>query len=77
MRILLAHHGGSYEALPPAVAARLVELDSITQTELMRKKMKFLGHLPLTGEPVVSVATDDDVASVSEEGWFTPLAGLL
>ena len=49
MRILLAHHGGSYAALPPTVCATLLELDSITQTDVIRKKMKFLGHLPLTG----------------------------
>ena len=49
VRILLAHHGGSYAALPPTVCARLLELDRITQTEIIRKKMKFLGHLPLTG----------------------------
>ncbi len=49
VRILLAHHGGSYAALPPTVCARLLELDRITQTEVIRKKMKFLGHLPLTG----------------------------
>ena len=48
MRILLAHYG-SYAALPGRLAAQVVNIDNITQTEAMRKRVKFLGHLPLTG----------------------------
>ena len=48
MRILLAHYG-AYGALPGRLAAQVVNIDNITQTEVMRKKIKFLGHLPLTG----------------------------
>ena len=48
MRILLAHYG-SYTSLPGRLAAQVVNIDNITQTEVMRKKIKFLGHLPLTG----------------------------
>ena len=47
-RILLAHYG-SYGALPRTVTGRLLEVDAVTQTEAARKKMKFLGHLPLSG----------------------------
>ena len=48
MRILLAHYG-AYGALPGRLTAQVVNIDNITQTEVMRKKIKFLGHLPLTG----------------------------
>lgn len=48
MRVLLAHYG-SYTSLPGRLAAQVVNIDNITQTEVMRKKIKFLGHLPLTG----------------------------
>lgn len=48
MRILLAHYG-AYGTLPGRLAAQVVNIDNITQTEVMRKKIKFLGHLPLTG----------------------------
>lgn len=47
-RILLGHYG-SYGALPRSVTGRLLEVDAVTQTEAARKKMKFLGHLPLSG----------------------------
>ena len=48
MRVLLAHYG-AYGALPGRLTAQVVNIDNITQTEVMRKKIKFLGHLPLTG----------------------------
>jgi hypothetical protein len=47
-RILLAHYG-SYGALPGSVTAKVVDIDAVTQSEAARRKMKFLGHLPLTG----------------------------
>ncbi len=48
MRVLLAHHG-AYSALPGRLAAQVVNIDQVTQTEAVRKRTKFLGHLPLTG----------------------------
>ena len=48
MRVLLAHHG-AYSCLPGRLAAQVVNIDNITQTEAVRKRTKFLGHLPLTG----------------------------
>ena len=48
MRVLLAHHG-AYSSLPGRLAAQVVNIDSVTQTEAVRKRTKFLGHLPLTG----------------------------
>jgi hypothetical protein len=52
-RILLSHYG-SYEALPHAVTVRALAIDAVAQTEAVRRKMKFLGHLPLTGALVQS-----------------------
>ena len=48
MRVLLAHHG-AYSSLPGRLAAQVVNIDHVTQTEAVRKRTKFLGHLPLTG----------------------------
>ena len=48
MRVLLAHHG-AYSALPGRLPAQVVNIDNVTQTEAVRKRTKFLGHLPLTG----------------------------
>ena len=46
--MLLAHHG-AYSALPGRLAAQVVNIGNVTQTEAVRKRTKFLGHLPLTG----------------------------
>lgn len=54
MRILLAHYG-SYAALPGRLAAQVVNIDNITQTQAVRKRVKFLGHLPLTGVGATSL----------------------
>lgn len=47
-RILLAHYG-SYEDLPGTLRGRLLELEPQVQSEALRKRHKFLGHLPLGG----------------------------
>ena len=49
MRILLEHYGG-YESLPNSLAGTLLEVEPQVQTEALRKRHKFLGHLPLGGE---------------------------
>jgi hypothetical protein len=49
MRALVAASGDSYEGLPPLVAGRLLEVESLVQTQVMRKRLKLLAHLPLTG----------------------------
>ncbi|CAK0785380.1 hypothetical protein CVIRNUC_008588 [Coccomyxa viridis] len=64
MRVLLAHHG-AYSALPGRLAAQVVNIDQVTQTEAVRKRTKFLGHLPLTG--AFQLAEVDLAALVPEE----------
>ena len=49
MRILLSHYG-DYSALPSTISKPLLELEPQTQTDVLRKRQKFLGHLPLGGK---------------------------
>lgn len=49
MKILLQEFG-SYEDLPPILESKILEMEDITQTEVSRKKFKFLGHIPLSCE---------------------------
>lgn len=51
MRALLTAAGGAPAALPGAVAGRLVAVEPVVQTEAVRRRIKFLGHLPLNGVP--------------------------
>ena len=48
MRVLLAHHS-SYVGLPTSIHGPLVEVEPQMQTLALRKRHKFLGHLPLGG----------------------------
>ncbi|KAF8062682.1 rnf10 [Scenedesmus sp. PABB004] len=45
----LLHARGGYDACPPTVTGRLLELEPVTQDEASRRRWKFLGHLPLHG----------------------------
>mmetsp|Transcript_15034 Transcript_15034/g.32584 ORF Transcript_15034/g.32584 Transcript_15034/m.32584 type:complete len:348 (+) Transcript_15034:277-1320(+) len=45
----LLHHYGSYETCPPTIKAQVLELEDMVQNEAIRKRYKFLSHLPLTG----------------------------
>ena len=56
MRILLAHFGG-YEALPGSLRGQLLECELQLQTEALRKRQKYLKHLPLGG--LFPTACDD------------------
>lgn len=49
MRILL-NYFGSYNSLPSTLQGTILELEPQTQTEILRKRQKYLGHLPLGGE---------------------------
>ena len=62
MRILLAHFGG-YEALPGSLRGRLLECELQLQTEALRKRQKYLGHLPLGG--LSPTACRDEVPAVT------------
>ncbi len=49
VRVLLTAAGGVPAALPGAVAGQLVAVEPVVQTEAVRRRIKFLGHLPLNG----------------------------
>jgi hypothetical protein len=48
LRCLLTYYG-SYRACPPTITARAIEMEDATQTDITRKRWKFLAHLPLYG----------------------------
>ncbi|MCO5602239.1 hypothetical protein L7F22_056367 [Adiantum nelumboides] len=47
MKCLLQHYG-SYENLPSRLHVKILEMDGQTQTEALRKRYRYLSHLPLT-----------------------------
>ncbi|KAJ4790880.1 RING/U-box superfamily protein [Rhynchospora pubera] len=44
----LLHHYGSYDMLPSRISGKIVELETVTQSEQMRKRYRFLSHFSLT-----------------------------
>nr|XP_043607453.1 RING finger protein 10 [Erigeron canadensis] len=44
----LLHHYGSYDRLPQRVSGKILQLDSITQSEAMRRRYRYLSHFSLT-----------------------------
>ncbi|WOL11466.1 RING finger protein 10 isoform X1 [Canna indica] len=44
----LLHHYGSYDMLPPSISGEILELESVTQSEAMRKRYRYLSHFSLT-----------------------------
>ncbi|GAB4820330.1 hypothetical protein N2152v2_007376 [Parachlorella kessleri] len=46
---MLLHHFGAYATCPPAITAKVVEVEGMTMDESTRRRLKVLGHLPLTG----------------------------
>ncbi|XP_027350497.1 RING finger protein 10 isoform X2 [Abrus precatorius] len=44
----LLHHYGSYDMLPHRISGRILQLETITQSEAMRRRYRFLSHFPLT-----------------------------
>ncbi|XP_010929676.1 uncharacterized protein [Elaeis guineensis] len=47
MKCLLNHYG-SYDMLPPRLSGKILELETVTQTEAMRKRYRYLSHFSLT-----------------------------
>ncbi|KAI5074711.1 hypothetical protein GOP47_0010672 [Adiantum capillus-veneris] len=47
MKCLLQHYG-SYENLPSRLQVKILEMEGQTQTEVLRKRYRYLSHLPLT-----------------------------
>lgn len=44
----LLHHHGSYDMLPPRISGKILELETVTQTEAMRRRYRYLSHFSLT-----------------------------
>ncbi|ESW33615.1 hypothetical protein PHAVU_001G084800 [Phaseolus vulgaris] len=44
----LLHHYGSYDMLPHRINGRILQLETVTQSEAMRRRYRFLSHFPLT-----------------------------
>lgn len=46
-RILTAEFAGNFGRCPPALNRRIIQIDQLTMDEALRKRYRFLGHLPL------------------------------
>ncbi|XP_028761141.1 RING finger protein 10 isoform X2 [Neltuma alba] len=44
----LLHHYGSYDMLPHRISGRILQLETVTQSEAMRRRYRYLSHFPLT-----------------------------
>ncbi|OMO99293.1 RING finger protein 10-like protein [Corchorus olitorius] len=44
----LLNHYGSYDSLPHRISGRILELETITQSEAVRKRYRYLSHFSLT-----------------------------
>ncbi|KAH6781843.1 hypothetical protein C2S52_001363 [Perilla frutescens var. hirtella] len=42
------HHYGSYEKLPSRICGKILQLETVTQSEAVRRRYRFLSHLSLT-----------------------------
>ena len=68
-RQLLTQVGGNASALPWRISARLVDLESHTCSESERRRLPFLGHLPLTASyQLAELAMDSLRATPSPQG---------
>ncbi|KAL8248637.1 hypothetical protein R6Q59_005505 [Mikania micrantha] len=44
----LLHHYGSYDMLPQRISGKILQLETITQSEAMRRRYRYLSHFSLT-----------------------------
>ncbi|XP_039026072.1 RING finger protein 10-like isoform X2 [Hibiscus syriacus] len=44
----LLHHYGSYDSFPHRVSGRILELETVTQSEAVRRRYRYLSHFSLT-----------------------------
>ncbi|XP_020245527.1 RING finger protein 10 [Asparagus officinalis] len=44
----LLHHYGSYDMLPPRISGEILEMETLTQSEAIRKRYRYLSHFSLT-----------------------------
>ncbi|XP_061358557.1 uncharacterized protein LOC133302753 [Gastrolobium bilobum] len=47
MKCLLHHYGG-YDMLPHRISGKILQLETVTQSEAVRRRYRFLSHFPLT-----------------------------
>ncbi|KAI4350437.1 hypothetical protein L6164_004893 [Bauhinia variegata] len=47
MKCLLNHYG-SYDMLPHRISGKILQLETVTQSEALRRRYRFLSHFPLT-----------------------------
>lgn len=44
----LLHHYGSYNLLPSRIGGKILQLETFTQSDVIRKRYRYLSHFPLT-----------------------------
>ncbi|KAJ8773030.1 hypothetical protein K2173_028207 [Erythroxylum novogranatense] len=44
----LLHHYGNYDMLPPRISGKILQFESVTQSETTRRRYRFLSHFSLT-----------------------------
>ncbi|CAL5374806.1 unnamed protein product [Camellia sinensis] len=44
----LLHHHGSYDMLPHRISGKILQLETVTQSEAIRRRYRFLSHFSLT-----------------------------
>lgn len=44
----LLQHYGSYDMLPPRISGKILQLETVTQTDAMRRRYRYLSHFSLT-----------------------------
>ncbi|CAG9467790.1 unnamed protein product [Pedinophyceae sp. YPF-701] len=72
VRMLLAHFGGP-DRLPGEVCARVVEVEEATVTDAVRRRLRWLAHLPLTATyslvelDLAPLLPEDTMATFAEE----------
>lgn len=44
----LLHHYGSYDLLPARLSGKILQFESVTQSDAMRRRYRYLSHFPLT-----------------------------
>ncbi|OVA09672.1 zinc finger protein [Macleaya cordata] len=44
----LLHYYGSYDSLPPRIGGKILQLETVTQSDTMRRRYRYLSHFSLT-----------------------------
>ncbi|KAH9329197.1 hypothetical protein KI387_001305 [Taxus chinensis] len=67
----LLHHYGSYDLLPPSIYGKILEMETVTQTEGIRKRYRYLSHFPLTTTFQLS---EIDLSNILPASVFSPFS---